>query len=100
MAEELELTITNFQRCHVQGIFYRQNVGFLSLHSSMMTPWFPLSGPYAAITYRLGIVKRLSDEIWSCDMTPRADGFIVVSLRGTFKPSLICSGYFQLTHSF
>lgn len=72
--QELQLDITDSMRLNVQVTFQRHNFGLL-------IPCYPLSGPYVVIKYRLAIVENTLGEIWSCDMTPTAHGFSVVSMK-------------------
>lgn len=79
--QELQLDITDSMRLNVQVTFQRHNFGLLSSPSPILIPCYPLSGPYVVIKYRLAIVANTLGEIWSCDMTPTAHGFSVVSMK-------------------
>ena len=74
---ELHPRITQSQRANVFGEFYpHSNASGLPLLWRMSIPF---AGPYVAIQNRLEIVKVPHEEIWSCVMSPIADGFDIVS---------------------
>ena len=78
--EELQLEIIDFMRLNVRGTFQHHNLGLLSLKPPMLMCFYPLSGPYVVILYRLAIMGNTPGEIRRCEMAPAAHGFSVVSV--------------------
>ena len=79
---ELHPRITQSQRANMFGEFFpHSNASGLPSLPRMSIPCYPFAGPYVAIQNRLEIVKVPHEEIWSCVMSPTADGFDIVSRR-------------------
>ena len=79
---ELHPRITQSQRANMFGGFFpHSNASGLPSLPRMTIPCYPFAGPYVAIQNRLEIVKVPHEEIWSCVMSPTADGFDIVSWR-------------------
>ena len=79
---ELHPRITQSQRANMFGEFFpHSNASSLPSLPRMSIPCYPFAGPYVAIQNRLEIVKVPHEEIWSCVMSPTADGFDIVSRR-------------------
>ena len=79
---ELHPRITQSQRANMFGEFFpHSNASSLPSLPRMSIPFYPFAGPYVAIQNRLEIVKVPHEEIWSCVMSPTADGFDIVSRR-------------------
>lgn len=77
---ELHPRITQSQRANMfAGFFPHSNASGLPSLPRMSIPCYPFAGPYVAIQNRLEIVKVPYEEIWSCVMSPTADGFDIVS---------------------
>ena len=99
---ELHPRITQSQRANKFGEFFpHSNASGLPSLPRMSIPCYPFAGPYVAIQNRLEIVKVPHEEIWSCVMSPTADGFDIVSRRVdnkliSLKKFLFMSVSFQL----
>ena len=79
---ELHPRITQSQRANMFGGFFpHSNASGLPSLPRMSIPCYPFAGPYVAIQNRLEIVKVPHEEVWSCVMSPTADGFDIVSWR-------------------
>ena len=79
---ELHPRITHSQRANMFGEFFpHSNASGLPSLPRMSISCYPFAGPYVAIQNRLEIVKVPHEEIWSCVMSPTADGFDIVSRR-------------------
>ena len=77
---ELHPRITQSQRANMFGGFFpHSNASGLPSLPRMSIPCYPFASPYVAIQNRLEIVKVPHEEIWSCVMSPTADGFDIVS---------------------
>lgn len=77
---ELHPRITHSQRANMfRGFYSPSNASGLPNLSRMSIPYYHFAGPYVAIQNRLEIVKVPHEEIWSCVMSPTADGFDIVS---------------------
>ncbi|XP_068753637.1 uncharacterized protein [Montipora capricornis] len=75
---DLRPIITHSEQSHTFGEFcqHPRAVGPLSLSRKSIPARF-LVGPYVAIQYRLEILQVPEEEIWSCVMSPTADGFAI-----------------------
>lgn len=99
---ELHPRITQSQRANMFGGFFpHSNASGLPSLPRMSIPCYPFAGPYVAIQNRLEIVKVPHEEIWSCVMSPTADGFDIVRLKSdnnqiSLKKLLFMSVSFQL----
>ena len=79
---ELHPRITQSQRANMFGEFFpHSNASGLPSLPRMSIPCYPFAGPYVKIQNSLEIVKVPHEEIWSCVMSPTADGFDIVSRR-------------------
>ncbi|CAH3157225.1 unnamed protein product [Porites evermanni] len=73
---ELHPRITQSQRANMFGEFFpHSNASGLPSLPRMSIPCYPFAGPYVKIQNSLEIVKVPHEEIWSCVMSPTADGF-------------------------
>ena len=88
---DLRPIITHSEQSHTFGEFWQhpRALGPLSLSRRSIPARF-LVGPYVAIQYRLEILQVPEEEIWSCVMSPTADGFAIVSQLTLYVHFFFC----------